>query len=563
MTELLGEMNAVRLCGWAFARLRWLGLSTRPSCRRFKSCAAMARLADELVGIHAFMASQRQLLTADAWDAMVASQAKLWTLRFSSAELTADEGQKLTELLATGPWRQEQKSVLGNALVQAVNRQQSQRRLRRALQTCKTFSNYLTKTDVSVLASEHHDNTKLGIMVDRCLLLGLHLPNEPTSAHILSTAIEYGLEAKTPKRIHFLLTAFKKALKGKVKHAPRCEPHVEMFPDDPKGLPDTIYSHCYREEGPGAGDDSQSSTVSVALAPYVPMRKQNRTLRDATMEGLSAAGGAGGATGVAAQVLSGFMAMMQQYAGGSDVSGELPGFQVFAKGGRNRGMPEEARQALQAAANGVAQTVRGAGGSQTVPEQMGRQTVQQTVQGDLGGQSASVPMGLPTVEQTEAPQKAIEDGNTDDSKPAALFDLPLPSGGSNNDLSPTTQCKHMAEAMKTRKRSAEEMEQTATPPPMAEAKAKAKAKAKATAKATAKAKATPKAPAQGLPQPIGKGQGTFFYKDGKIHRGDRDSCWRVFLHRGDRCDRKVPWKGDLQASWRRALQMISAGTFDI
>ena len=87
----------------------------------------------------------------------------------------------------------------------------------------------------------------------------------------------------------------------------------------------------------------------------------------------------------------------------------LPGFQVFAKGGRNRGMPEEARQALQAAANGVAQTVRGAGGSQTVPEQMGRQTVQQTVQGDLGGQSASVPMGLPTVEQTEAPQKAIED----------------------------------------------------------------------------------------------------------------------------------------------------------
>ena len=55
------------------------------------------------------------------------------------------------------------------------------------------------------------------------------------------------------------------------------------------------------------------------------------------------------------------------------------------------------------------------------------------------------------------------------------------------------------------------------------------------------------------------GGGTFHYKNGKIHRNDRSSCWLVFINKSDRCDKKVLFKGDEVSSFRKALAMIEAG----
>ena len=80
-------------------------------------------------------------------------------------------------------------------------------------------------------------------------------------------------------------------------------------------------------------------------------------------------------------------------------------------------------------------------------------------------------------------------------------------------------------------------------------------------KAAAK-KAVAKKPAgKGEKRPAmpGKGASTTWYNGGKIHRSDTSLAWRVFIHSGDRCDKKVKWHGDMQGSWAKALNLIDEG----
>ena len=110
----------------------------------------------------------------------------------------------------------------------------------------------------------------------------------------------------------------------------------------------------------------------------------------------------------------------------------------------------------------------------------------------------------------------------------------------------------------------------------AKAKAKASAKAKATAKAKAEAEATAMAKAETEPKakkpkfafvehegpvedqvPPEQGDGTFHWRGGKIHRNEKTSCWRVFLRRTDKVDKKIRFIAeDLRESFHRALRLI-------
>ena len=80
-------------------------------------------------------------------------------------------------------------------------------------------------------------------------------------------------------------------------------------------------------------------------------------------------------------------------------------------------------------------------------------------------------------------------------------------------------------------------------------------------KAAAK-KAVAKKPAghgEKRPAMPGKGARTTWYNGAKIHRSDTSRAWRVFIHSGDRCDKKVKWHGDMQGSWAKALNLIDEG----
>ena len=156
-------------------------------------------------------------------------------------------------------------------------------------------------------------------------------------------------------------------------------------------------------------------------------------------------------------------------------------------------------------------------------------------------------------------------------QPAALanplFDLDVPA--KPNNFRPEQQFQIMNEAFD--RRSAANRENSGgpagedgskKPAPKGKAKAKAKAKSKAAAKRTPMKVAKPqlkpaaKSTPPKVPGPPMAGEGTFFWKDGKIHRSDRAQCWRVFICKSDRVDKKVPWCGDETASFRRALRLI-------
>ena len=52
--------------------------------------------------------------------------------------------------------------------------------------------------------------------------------------------------------------------------------------------------------------------------------------------------------------------------------------------------------------------------------------------------------------------------------------------------------------------------------------------------------------------------GTQWYKDGKINIPRGQECYRVFLRKEDRCDRKLRWAsfGGKRAAWNKALDLI-------
>jgi hypothetical protein len=99
---------------------------------------------------------------------------------------------------------------------------------------------------------------------------------------------------------------------------------------------------------------------------------------------------------------------------------------------------------------------------------------------------------------------------------------------------------------------------------------KAKAAAKSAPKASA-GKAKPKAavksaaaepPREGaseLPNPPVPWNGTFFWLEGKVHRNPAATCWRVFINKSDRNDKKVKFGDDEVASFHKALRLIEDG----
>ena len=122
---------------------------------------------------------------------------------------------------------------------------------------------------------------KLDAVINRCFLIGLHLPSESCSGHVVATAIDYGVKAPTPPEKLSVLKAFKQGLKAKVKHAVQCPIHLVTFPPLPTSLPDVIFKEAYVEEKPHM-EDCEGKGVQDA-----PKRKTHKTVRDNNPVGMA------------------------------------------------------------------------------------------------------------------------------------------------------------------------------------------------------------------------------------------------------------------------------------
>ena len=156
-------------------------------------CCGMPSLAEDLKHTHDFLENQRKLLGPAAFKAVLNAQATQWSSRLKSSKISMSDSVQVSSALAAGPWDAAQKELLGNALGDSVCSTSTPQRCRRPMQEIKSFPAYLTKRDLSVLKSpDQHDMIKVSIAVDRCVALGLHLPNTAALKHITASLVEGG-----------------------------------------------------------------------------------------------------------------------------------------------------------------------------------------------------------------------------------------------------------------------------------------------------------------------------------------------------------------------------------
>ena len=478
---------------------------------------------DELLG------AQQKIASKSSFETMLTNQFRfmMGKLDHVAGQVSLAEAAAISNALATSLWTVQQREALAEK-VSSCTTLGSNKKGRRPLQTLTAFSCYLTASDKKLLASDAHSMVKMEGVVARCVALGLHLPSEPTVAGIVATMIDCGIPAESDQAKWDLLKAFKSSLKAKVKHAPQCLQHIEKYPASPGELPPCIYKTCYEEEGP----DANASPSLGMSSSDIPKRKTNIKVRT-TVPGVAST-----QNDMLMQMLH---ILMSRAGGSSSGSGfDVQNLQIFGNKRKQRALGDlPATQPSSQAATPSPTTLALENKSEAVKSNAGEE---------------------PPVETDSQPTEVRKDVKNED-----LFDLgSLHSKPNNTKAEDNAKLVEEAFANRESQKKQPKGDDDATPKnlkPVGKAKAKAKAKGKASPKAVCTPKKTPGVTKRSPKTitPPKPGDGTFHYKNGKIHRNDRTSCWRVFINKNDRCDKKVLFKGDEVSSFRKALAMIEAG----
>ncbi|CAJ1456060.1 unnamed protein product [Effrenium voratum] len=468
-------------------------------------------LVKDMRHIHEFLDAQKKLVSAETMGKMQDGQAHSFARQLENSRLSLADAAALASTVAEGPWTALQAAMLGERISAAAASGVTERPSRRPLQTVQGFASFLTQKDIDMLEDQGvHSSVKLQCVVSRCVGLGMHLPSEPTVKHIIATCIDLGLQAADSASKYRLLTEFKTQLKSRVKHAPKLPSHLHLvkYPADPLSLPEALRSTAYGhgEEPSNLGGDMGLSTGSV------PCRKTSKLVRgDSDLSQQSAA-----PMMQMQQLMAQMMhhVMMQQSGAPSGAPGaSLANLHVFKLNRSNKALRSIAEEpSAQSQASASAQ-----------PELQASASSQPELQASTRAQ--------PWLQASTSAQPELQASAS--AQPAALanplFDLDVPA--KPNNFRPEQQFQIMNEAFD--RRSAANRENSGgpagedgskKPAPKGKAKAKAKAKSKAAAKCTPMKVAKPqlkpaaKSTPPKVPGPPKAGEGTFFWKDGKIHR---------------------------------------------
>ena len=137
---------------------------------------------------------------------------------------------------------------------------------------------YLTQTQLNFLSSDCPAAEKVHYAADVMVRMGLVMPSEPTSGHVVATIRELGA-AELADGNHFLSAV--QELKRSVKSASKTVRHawhLETWPDNPDDLPKEIKSIVWKEEKPVGAAQSPA----VGLPPAGPVRKTSRQVLPAS-----------------------------------------------------------------------------------------------------------------------------------------------------------------------------------------------------------------------------------------------------------------------------------------
>ena len=198
----------------------------------------MKALIGDVRAVHQFLNAQASTLGTMS-EKVRDSQCMGLCKKIAVQHLDMTESTKILKTLNGGPWSQENKEALANALTSSWDHDDTKEKKRQS-QKVTSFSPYLTTQDVELMRSKANMSIKLNAVVDLCVRLMLHLPSEPSCGVIVKTIFALSGEGTGHANFYAVLNEFKRLLRLKVR-SHKCKlPYVEL-PADPKELPAEIH----------------------------------------------------------------------------------------------------------------------------------------------------------------------------------------------------------------------------------------------------------------------------------------------------------------------------------
>lgn len=432
---------------------------------------------------------------------------------------------EFTAALSSDLWNSEQR----NAMLKAVNSRllcdmassssSPQDARRRSNQRLCNFTDYLRSEEVNMLqSSELHVMTKLSLIAEFCWKLSLTLPDEPTVKAIVSTVLAASNSQELAASATYnLVCEFKGMIrngKSKAKHLPALPVHIEHYPASPNDLPASLYTHVYAESPPVKISFSNLREVTSTVV----LRKSSSSLK-LPMSCPS------GLPFHQQPSMPNQMAMPNQMMQTQHFMQNA--FMTFLNSmARPPATPLTVFAPRRRDPLAIADAVAAGNAKQPEPSQ------------DQNGLVVAQPTSMPT-------------GAT---PPPPLFELPSVEGTTPVQHTKATEWKAaeqasvMKDALASKNKAKKEAKEAMTAAPTTKKGVKKDAQKKSKAKKVL-TDTRPVFPKQ-------QGVGAVHYNGGKVLRSDTLCCWRVFIRKEDRCDKRVPWNGSISKSWQQALDMI-------
>ena len=252
----------------------------------------MSWLVKELEKVNQFLEGQAKILSRESMGNLLDAQCKQFMQVMKRAGTAVDiaSAGELSQLIAQGPWGNNQKEHLGGVLTEVVagvhgDSSNPSPRGRRPSQTLKGIACFLTPSDLETLKNPDALNAvKIQTMVSRCYQLGLHLPSETTVQHIVASGLDLGMQSKSPEARFHLVREFKGQMKQKVKHSDPPPVFLTTFPASPDLLPEPLFDAAYADEKPNKIDQG---IASAGVGSHgVACRRTNTLVRGSSSCGL-------------------------------------------------------------------------------------------------------------------------------------------------------------------------------------------------------------------------------------------------------------------------------------
>jgi hypothetical protein len=241
----------------------------------------------DLEHIQRFLLAQTAVLGPSVVQVTQSQHSSFMTRIGRLVSLPAEQAGQLTATVQAGPWTEDQKVQLCSAIAMKLtthsNAKATGTSVRRSNQEIRTFYNYLSIDDKSVLEDPAATtSTKIGLACQRSLTIGLDIPSESSMKHIVAVVCGLGIKnfESDHEGLYGLVAEYKRFMKSfrtKAIAPPNCE-FVSHYPATPKDLPPAIYTHAYKSAEPWTCCDAVIAEIN-AIELRVPLRRSSKLVK--------------------------------------------------------------------------------------------------------------------------------------------------------------------------------------------------------------------------------------------------------------------------------------------